>query len=371
MNVIHFPGLLRVAFGFFGFCVGLVITLTFLSGDAQGRVNLLYLLILFVFFPVCGFLVSLVALCLPGGKGVAGWLLELPFWPQQWRRELYAMPGGRVRRAWLFYLSQIFTLALGIGCLVAFFFVLLFNDVSFVWRSTFLEAPDLLPTLNLLALPWSYWQEAQPSLALLQLSQDFRLGEQNENAQVLGQWWKYALAAQLTYNLLPRTVMLFVSRFVLVVSQRNQHVETGEVVTRFAQNSVPGDGKLAPIIREVPDPYVLLNWGNAPDAILEYVYGVLGDPLDVKTRVDAIEESETAVMSAAANDKVMVILVKSWEPPLGELRDLLEGRSVARLIMPLDWDEAQVNETRDLHLAEWRRFCGTLEDCAVLLPVTQ
>ena len=85
MNVNQLSGLLRSVFFFLGFCPGLVVTLSFISGDEQGRVNLLYLLILFVFLPVCGILISGLALFLPWGKGVVGWLLELPFWPQQWQ----------------------------------------------------------------------------------------------------------------------------------------------------------------------------------------------------------------------------------------------------------------------------------------------
>lgn len=72
MNVNQLSGLLRSVFFFLGFCPGLVVTLSFISGDEQGRVNLLYLLILFVFLPVCGILISGLALFLPWGKGVVG-----------------------------------------------------------------------------------------------------------------------------------------------------------------------------------------------------------------------------------------------------------------------------------------------------------
>ena len=177
-----------------GFCIGLVITLSFLSGDDEGRVNLLYLLLLFVFIPVAGFILSLLSLVLPLGRGLAESVIEIPIWPKQWRRELPGMEMTGIRRAWFFYLSQLLALSLGLGCLIGFFVILLVNDVSFVWRSTVLAASDLLPLLRFLALPWTFWHEAQPSLTLLQLSQDFRLGEPNTNALVLGQWWKYAPA---------------------------------------------------------------------------------------------------------------------------------------------------------------------------------
>ena len=84
MNVNQLSGLLRSVFFFLGFCPGLVVALSFISGDEQGRVNLLYLLILFVFLPVCGIMIRGLALFLPWGKGVVRWLLEFQFWPQQW-----------------------------------------------------------------------------------------------------------------------------------------------------------------------------------------------------------------------------------------------------------------------------------------------
>jgi hypothetical protein len=58
----------------------------------------------------------------------------------------------------------------------------------------------------------------------------------------------------------------------------------------------------------------------------------------------------------------LVVLVKSWEPPLAELGDYLSAlpESMQRFILPLDWDEDSVQPIREIHLHEWRRFCGTL-----------
>ena len=369
MNVNHLSRLLRSVFCFLGFCLGLVVTLSFISGDEQGRVNLLYFLILFVFLPVCGILISVLALFLPWGKGVVGWLLELPFWPQQWQRQMNAIPRRSIRRAVLFYLSQILAVSLGLGCLVAFFFVLLVNDVSFVWRSTFLQAADLLPLLSLLAKPWLYWQTAQPSLELLQLSQDYRLGSQGSNALVLGQWWKYALAAQVTYNLIPRVLMLCIAQFVFWNSQRpEQTLGSNKLDEKLSRNSMPVAGKMAPVVRALQGPYVLLNWAAAPDPVIDQVRALLGQPVAVENRS---ADSASEVSSVFTPDTKTVVLVKSWEPPLGELADCLQQRPSPGWVMPLDWHESEVNEVRELHLAEWRRFSGTIEGWAVLLPVTK
>ncbi len=369
MNTSQFSRLLRYFFSVLGFCLGMMVTLSFISGDEQGRVNLLYLLILFVFLPVCGFLMSGVALFLPRSKGTAGWLLALPFLPQQWQLQIYAMPDRRFRRALLFYFSQIFAMALGLGSLVAFFFVLLLSDVSFVWRSTFLEATDLLPTLSLLAWPWSFWQEGQPSLELLQLSQDYRMGTQGTDVLVLGQWWKYAFAAQVTYNLIPRALMLCVARFLFLNSlQKEQRSVSDNQAERLARNSVPVKGEPALVVRELQGPYVLLNWADAPDQIIKQVRALLGEPSAVVARSAVSVARASSLFSA---DTKTIVLVKSWEPPLAELADCLQLCPLPGLLMPVDWNAGEVCQVRDLHLAEWRRFGGTVEGWAILLPVTK
>jgi hypothetical protein len=357
-------------FGLIGFCLGLVVTFAFLSGDAQGRVNLLYLLLLFVFLPVAGFLVTMLALLFRSGSGLAQKFLEIPIWPQPWQRQVLLLRHSNVKSAWLFYLSQLLVLSLGAGCLLAFFFMLLLNDVSFVWRSTVLEAADLLPLLNLLAIPWSFWSEAQPSLALLQLSQDFRLASQNNNAQFLGQWWKYALAAQLTYNILPRAVMLTISR--LVYNAKRSASLADKVAPpglRSIHNHMPEEGALAPIIHELARPYVLINWASAGTVPLDYLTKNFGSPVQVENMSLEGAGSINSALLSTYSEAILVVLVKSWEPPMGELKDYLESIAGSGVICPLDWDSECVNNIRMLHLDEWRRFCGTLKNWSVLAPV--
>ena len=352
-----------------GFCTGLVVTFAFLSGDAQGRVNLLYLLLLFVFLPVTGFLLSMLALVLRSGNGLAQLLLELPIWPQSWLCQVLLIRNSSVKSAWFFYLSQLLVLCLGVGCVLAFFFVLLLNDLSFVWRSTVLEAADLLPLLNLLAIPWSFWPEAQPSLVLLQLSQDFRLASENDNAQFLGQWWKYALAAQLTYNILPRTMMLTISRLVYNARRSANLVDKVQQRNpRSAQNRLPEEGALAPIIHKLTGPYVLINWTSAPTVPLDYLTENFGAPVHMEHMSPEAGASISAALLSTYPKATLVVLVKSWEPPMGELRDYLESIAVQGMICPLDWDAECINSVRELHLGEWRRFCGTLNHWSVLVP---
>ena len=118
-----------------------------------------------------------------------------------------------------------------------------------------------------------------------------------------------------------------------------------------------------PIVYSVAAPYVLLNWGNAPAVCQQSVASRLGAPGNTLS-VDTLAvpgQGEAELLSHS-----VVVLVKSWEPPLAELGDYLlalpESRSKggARYLLPMDWTEQQVVPTRPNHLDEWRRFCSTL-----------
>lgn len=341
---------------------GFVVTLVFLGGDDEGRVNLLFLLLLFVFVPLAGLVLSVLLLFFNTGQGLANWLLTLPFWPLRWHQTLVHTENAPMRRAWLFYVSQLVGFCLGIGGVLAFMVILLGSDVSFVWRSTLLQAQDLAPLLSLLALPWQFWPEAQPTLALLQMTQDFRLGEQSNDARVLGQWWRFALAAQCTFNLLPRGVLLVIAQLLYRRSSRRRSAplaRSGPVVSGSGRSGMPAVGQLARVVHDIGLPYQLINWGMAPDPCLDYVATHLGQPLLSLGRG-----------AAAAPDAslAMVVLVKGWEPPLGELQDYLQSLVTGSYLLPVDWDESGVRRLTDVHLEEWRRFAGQLDGWSVLQP---
>lgn len=351
-----------------GLLIGILLALGVLSGDAQGRVNLLYLLLLFTFLPAAGLLLSIVFLLRDHGKGLAGYVLDLPLWPRQLQQQVLTLSTEKSHKYWLFYQTQVVALAFGVGGLLAFVVLLLGSDISFVWRSTLLEATDLLPVLNTLALPWRFWAEAQASLSLLQQSQDFRLAEPQYTATVLGQWWKYALAAQCCYNLIPRAVMLFIA-----LRLYRHKIETAEISSSAKSsdnkslNAMPLPGRLAPVVTRAELDYVLLNWSGAPEYCLHFAEQQFGHP---KLLIDAAQLHAAAIPSALSKESALVVMVKSWEPPLAELADYLSGLksgpAKSYLLLPLDFEDGEVRSTRDLHLQEWQRFAGALDNWSVL-----
>ncbi|MEX2506696.1 MAG: DUF2868 domain-containing protein [Pseudohongiellaceae bacterium] len=358
-------GQISAVLGGAGFAVGLIIALGVLSGDEQGRVNLLYLLVLFVFFPLAGLAFSAIFMLRGSGRGLSGLLLSLPLVPPHWNRQIMVAVASPARKYWFFYQTQILAVGFGAGGIVAFIFLLLGSDVSFVWRSTLLDAEDILPLLNSLALPWWFWQGAQPSLELLQQTQDYRLAPQEYTAEILGRWWQYALAAQLFYNLAPRLLLLVAARSIYLRKESVQ--EAAPKIERSVgngMNPVPDEGKLAEVVHNVEEKFRLINWAAVPPDCLEQIQHKIGSPQQVvMVRPAAAPEEDDSLRSGPQP----VVLVKSWEPPMGELRDFLEKG--AGLIFPLDWDNGTVRPVRDAHLHEWRRFCGTLDSWRVLQPV--
>lgn len=356
------------SFGLVGFVVGVFVGYGLLSGDSLGRVNLLFLLALFAFLPVLGLILSLFLLVTGGRKGLAGWILELPVLPKHYSAEILNLDLSGRRKSWLFYQTQLLTLSFAGGGLLVYFLLLIGTDISFVWRSTLLEASDLLPVLNTLALPWFFWGEAQPSLELLQQTQDFRLSAQTADIPELGQWWKYILAAQLTYNLIPRSIMLVVSR------QRYQKEETIDSKSsetlqtkRNQRNFVNEERDLAPVVNSVNGTYALLDWAGSPPICHDHLNKRLGNPVSL-TKVDplkvAVENREGTDTSAEA----LVVLVKAWEPPMGELQDFLSTQSgpEQKLILPMDWDDESIRPVKEIHLDEWRRFGSVLSEWKIL-----
>lgn len=363
---------LGIAIASFGLVLGILVTLGFLNGDALGRVNLLYLLILFAFLPVLSLLISPLILFTNARVSLIGLLGEWSGWPKQWRAEPAPMTSAMTARFRSFFLSQCFSIGLGLGSVFAFLLLLLVSDLSFVWRSTLLDAQQLFPLLDIIATPWPFWPEAQPSLTLLEASQEYRaLGQLNE-PQLLGAWWRYALAAQMTYNLGPRTIMLAIA---VTLQRRSSANSPG----RKASVGDPGDRSakadnkitLADTCTTLAQPYSLIDWAGVPQAVSAALATRLGIPRETLT---ATPVSSAAEISLDQDSASCLVVVKSWEPPLGELADFLnelwpsgaDNEKRERLILPVEWDDSGILRASDRHIDEWRRFAAALSGVKIL-----
>ena len=355
---------LSLGLGMLGLCLGFLAAYGVLTGDVDGRVNLLFLLLLFAFLPVAGLLLSIFLMVKGGGKGLAGWILDIPLWPRHLILALTRLGLTHGRELWLFYQTQILAVSFSVGCLLLYLLLLLGSDITFVWRSTLLGPEDLLPTLKAIGTPWRFWTEAQASLALIEQTRDFRLDSQGMSQPVVGLWWKYILATQLAYNLLPRSLMLLVAR-------QKYRARLQQSRVRYARDSKPqltsaaaDENSLANLARSVTSPYALLDWADVSSSCYERIQQLLGDAAEIYHIGPLRHQGATH----SPGDHSLVVVVKSWEPPLAELADRLNDidSNADKLVLPLDWSDTGVRQPSPAHLDEWRRFAATLDDWQVL-----
>ncbi|MGA1072105.1 MAG: DUF2868 domain-containing protein [Pseudohongiellaceae bacterium] len=353
------------------FILGLLASVAALSGDEYGRVNLLLSLFLFTLLPAFGLLATAVFLSLGRRSGIAALLVELRVTPRRFAALLARQGGAAQRQRILFSLSQGWLLSFIAGNLLGFALMLLAMDISFVWRSTLLEASDLLPVLDFVAMPWSFWSAAQPSLEMLSQTQDFRLQGSPNDANYVGQWWRFLLAAQLCYSLLPRTLLWLIGK-----NRRTRKTETLSTELNLngaAEKPISEIDRLAESVTEIPVDSILFDLAHTPDSLLSDI----GERLQVatihRTPVDLHSQLQRVDY---ANSPALVVLVRSWEPPLAELADSLREELTAEqqsnlFIAPIDWVSApqkneRLVEPQVAHTQEWRRFCASAVDCTHL-----
>jgi len=355
---------LSLGLGLLGLCCGFLAAYGVLAGDDEGRVNLLFLLLLFAFLPVAGLLLSILLLVKGGGKGLAGWVLEIPLWPRHLTLALSRLGFTHGRELWLFYQTQILVVSFSVGCLLLYLLLLLGSDITFVWRSTLLEPDDLLPALQAIGIPWRFWPEAQASLALIEQTRDFRLESQGMSQPVVGLWWKYILATQLVYNLLPRSLMLLVARQKYRAGLQPNSVRHAPNSQPQPTDGVSDENALARLTRSIVLPYTLLDWADISPICYGRIQQLLGDAAEIHP----IGPLRHQLATHAPDNHSLVVLVKSWEPPLAELADRLKDidSNADKLILPLDWNDTGIRQPTLAHLDEWRRFAATLPNWQVL-----
>ncbi len=352
---------------FTGFLVGVIIGAGALSGDELGRVNLLFFLFLFALVPILSLVVSAILL-LTKKNGIASLIITSPLWPKALALHSVQQELIGSKRNWLFLQSQIMVLAFAFGGLVVFVALLLGTDVNFVWRSTLLDAQALQPVLQAIALPWLFWSDAQPTLDLLELSRNSRIT--TDGSGYSASWWKFAIAAQITYNLIPRIVLLLIAawryRQDAVANSVENLVNSMAKARHFSADTPP---PLAEIAYTTPSEYQLANWADAPDFCLSFITKSFGS---AKTKLSLNPLTATTTLAQTTTQTSLVVIVKSWEPPLAELQDVLKAiaNDETNFILPLDWNETQVVPTQTSHLTEWRRFAATLINWKILLPGT-
>jgi len=347
-----------------------------MSGDAQGRVNILHLVIVYVFLPVTSLLISILSLLFGRGLNLAVLSSEIPFWGNQLKRSFLLQKQTPRSRLSFFYQSQLAALAFSISGLSVFFTLLVSSDINFVWRSTLLSAEFIYSLLNWLATPWEFWQGAQPSLDLLKQTQDSRLLQDYSNVKDFGQWWQFILAAQVFYAFFLRGLTATVCKVILlknrnIVSLQSLKNSRGTRANRTNLNqtlNLAADAELAEVVYHVESDFSLNNWCGLEQKILSEVEKKIHQSSPLFSKRSELEAgpfvSHSAQMVSERWQDPQLLIVKGWEPPLAELSDFMQNGQ--GYLLPMDWNEGGLQSLDTEHLAEWRRFILPLSNWKLL-----
>lgn len=338
-----------------GGTLGIVLSIAVFSGDSSGRVNLLYLLLLFIGIPIGGVILSLAGIALKRGAGLSVILSRLPMWSPQQKRFLTTLQRSQLMKPWLFKQSQQTALAFSLSTLLVFFIMLLATDVNVVWRSTLLSPEQLYSALSIVALPWSFWDAAQPTIELIAATQDNRLAAQYDDTARYGQWWRFLLATQLAYGIFSRLLLFIVARSWLRLSQRKAACETSITEPRQFKSSSHAGAETAKDIEVDTLPVVdtFIMWHDIPSPTLTH--------LQQQPAFDAIAPDKWIAadkLNPLPNPDKQIVLVKAWEPPMGEFADYLQMSTGCIVI--INYNEEKLLPIKPSHLEEWRRFTRTL-----------
>ncbi len=345
-----------------GFLLGLFLSWSLLSGDQQGRVNLLQLVAIYVFLPIFSLLFSSISLLIGKSWNFAKLVSLVPLWSQKQQNEWLHLIQHPQAKLYFFYQSQVAALSFSFASLLVLLMLLLSTDVNFIWRSTLLDAKQLYWLLEELATPWSFWPSAQPDLELLQLTQDSRIQMQKITNVHFGDWWQFIFAAQLFYAFLLRFITIIGCKIVFRIADKQpQSIQL--VRTRHYQSEAVSALELAPVINQTQSDFALNNWCGLKQSLLDKIQQKLNHQKTSELSAGPLA-LYSEQMVAERWQETQLLIVKGWEPPLAELSDFMQNGK--GYLLPLDWKGENILPLSKRHLDEWRRFVKTLPNWQLL-----
>ncbi len=380
------------------FVLGFVAMAGFLLGSSRGLVNVLLLLAVFVLLQVLMSAFSLFGFVRTVSGHVA---TSVPVSPAHWlaRRSVpdgrYLRESGAVVRLLYLRFAQEWGALFTLGAVSAFVLVHLLADFSFVWGSTFAVSAQVMTDLTGgLAWPWASLLPSATVAPEVIANSRFHPALVNlDRAGIEGMrgWWGFLFVSMLVYALLPRLLLWLGSRYCyprlirrsfeqypgaerVLRRMRRPRVSTqassseeaasrGSVETLSALSEIATDGRL-----------LLLDFSGllASGGVEHYPALQAAEPrkrLSLGLGDLAADRALIAQQSGSDYDHLLV-LVKSWEPPMAELADLLNGLSAIRYcsvyLLPLAGKPVPERKLQD-----WRRFTRELPFAAVDVGVLE
>ncbi len=406
-----------------GLLVGWLTVTGLFQYDGAGRVNLVYLLFVFVGLQLALLLLALVAMLpsfvsrrLPGFSSIQEMLkwfspgrlqgLISRFMSKSEQSEIAQLLGRNqkifaiIGKWQIFSWSQLFGVSFNFAALITLFVLIAVKDIAFGWSTTLdVQAETILGLTDFLSWPWQIWLPSEvPRLSLVEASRYFRLQEAiatGVDPAILGQWWPFLMLCLFFYGLLPRFMLLLFCRAKLTsATVRTVRYFPGKealldrlnrAVIETHSNRVAGAAQLVDKKTEregrgdevaAGSAIILINWSGlelSDSGLLKtlqqagrfsiqdsYQAGASRQPKEDLQVIEAISKSSSTTPIG--------ILVKSWEPPLGELEDFIHDlrasitpEQAVRLI-PISPEDGKLAEPEQRDIDEWLRFTNSLVD---------
>lgn len=310
------------------------------------------------------------------------------------RRSLY-----HAVEPWLLLsLTQAFALAFNVGALVAVLRLVVFTDVAFGWGTTLIEldAGRFHALAHAIAWPWrALWPEAVPAEALVEATRYSRLegaylaagAGRSAHPELVGGWWPFLVASLLAYGLVPRALLLALSRgrvAHLLAKLPHDDAEARRVSARLLEPHVEtraprAEAASAPGRSAVPraapprsgSPAALVLWRDVPGgAALEAAASrTLRRPV-ASVHVAGgrgHEEARTDWAAATGGADPVVVVAEAFEPPdrgvrrlLEDLRGALGARRTVLVLLVGDPPGPAAPRPEDVRV--WRDALEALED---------
>ncbi|WP_328185369.1 DUF2868 domain-containing protein [Marinobacter sp. OP 3.4] len=273
--------------------------------------------------------------------------------------------------------AQAAGLAFGVTGLLTLLVSVVVQDLAFGWSTTLeTSAEGWYRIVSWVAAPWSGWLPvATPTPDLVADTRFFRLeGTGTDIAGIRwGAWWPFVAMAWLTWTILPRLLLLVVATLdlrrkglralcdhpgykALLWRMETPAVETGSDATDSGQLPVDVTSNTVAI----PETPLVVCWaGASPEDILT-------KPPSQPLRAGGNQslQADRDTLSALAGqrspeDRQLLVVTRSWEPPTAELEDFLEEAAerfpdLTLILLPVASAPAQ--PPAEQALAQWLRF---------------
>ncbi|MEM8845058.1 MAG: DUF2868 domain-containing protein [Pseudomonadota bacterium] len=374
-----------------GILTGITLTITLLRYDGTDPINVLILLTWLIAIPLIFFFLTLliplfnsinpISVLNPGR-----WVISYLKSKHAYLNEFLSLANSdiatdRFIRWRLILHSQQFGIAFAMAALLTLLFRASVTDLAFGWSTTLAINPDNLSTLlHMVAAPWSFWfSEAVPSYSLIEQSQFYRLdnSETTMSPVILTEWWKFIAMCLLIYGVAFRAVTLFIANLNFRRTLRNMllnHYEVTALLDRLdtaveeidefkSSEQIEGNSE-AQYLSNIDDYDLILKWNDAKCPSKQSITQQT-ESINSQTNLENLFQT----VSLSTDGKILII-VKSWEPPLLEFHDTLKIiRSLTKKnITVAIWPISINNDDNDLSNKDiWRQSIRKIQDPGIYI----